>query len=235
MKLSVSDCMLRAGRRVGLLCCLLVLGGCGVLKPGAPSPTAFYSLDALPGAATVLPVSGNAPSLMISPPRAAAGFDSQRIIYVRQDHRIEYFARSEWVDTPARMLGGLLVTEMSNNGVFRSAAMGSSSAAADMRLVTEIIRLQQEFLGQPSVLRFTLRATLLNSRTQRVLAWREFDAQVAAPSDDPYGGVLAANLAVHQVVREVSAFLAETVRASLGAIAVGLPPFGLSDSRVSMP
>lgn len=202
----------RRGSIGALFCLVLLLGGCGVLKPKAPAQTVFYALEATPGSPA--PVAPGAPSLLITPTRAAAGFDSQRIIYVRQDHRIEYFARSEWVDTPAHMLGGLLVTEMSNNGSFRSAAMGTGAATADLRLVTDIIRLQQEFQGSPSQLRFTLRATLLDGRTQRVLAWREFDARVAAASDDPYGGVVAANQAVHQVVRQVSAFLDETVRAA---------------------
>ena len=49
---------------------------------------------------------------------------------------------------------------------------------------------------------------------QRVLAWREFDARVAAASDDPYGGVVAANQAVHQVLRKVSGFVGETLRAA---------------------
>ncbi len=208
--------LLRLRRVVGPLLCLMLLGGCNALKPAAAPQTVFYSLDAMPGGpvAVVPPAAQGAPSLLIVPTRAAAGFDSQRIIYVRQDHRIEYFARSEWVDTPARMLGGLLVMEMSNNGAFRSAAMGTGAAGAELRLVTDIVRLQQEFQSRPSQMRFTLRATLLDGRTQRVLAWREFDARVAAASDDPYGGVVAANQAVHRVVREVSAFLVETLRAA---------------------
>lgn len=199
--------------RMGLLfSVVLLLGGCGALKPQAPAQTVFYALEAMPG--RLAPVAQGAPTLLIAPTRAAAGFDSQRIIYVRQDHRVEYFARSEWVDTPARMLGGLLVTEMSHNGSFRSATMATGGATGDLRLVTDIIRLQHEFHSRPSELRFTLRATLLDERTQGVLAWREFDARIAAASDDPYGGVLAANQAVHQVLREVSVFLDETVRAA---------------------
>ncbi len=198
---------------IGLLCFLgLLFGGCAALKPKAPAQTVFYALEAIPG--TPVPVAQGAPSLLIAPTRAAAGFDSQRIIYMRQDHQFEYFARSEWVDTPARMLGGLLVNEMSNNGSFRSAAMAAGGAAGDLRLVTDIIRLQHEFYSRPSQLHFTLRATLLDERTQRVLAWREFDARVAAASDDPYGGVIAANQAVHQVLRKVSGFVGETLRAA---------------------
>lgn len=44
------------------------------------------------------------PTLIVSPPHAAAGFDSQRIMYLRQADQLEYFAHNEWIDTPARML-----------------------------------------------------------------------------------------------------------------------------------
>jgi cholesterol transport system auxiliary component len=56
--------------------------------------------------------------------------------------------------------------------------------------------------------RFTLRATLVDDRTRRVLAWREFEALVPAASEDPYGGVLAANQAVQNVLQDLSHFLA---------------------------
>ena len=46
----------------------------------------------------------------------------------------------------------------------------------------------------------------------RVLAWREFDATVPSASENPYGGVLAANRAIQTVLGELSAFCAETAR-----------------------
>ena len=88
-----------------------------------------------------------APTLIINPPHAAAGFDSPRIIYVRETHKLEYFAHSEWVDTPARMLAPLIVAAVENSGAFRAVVLTPSAAAGDLRLDTEIIRLQHEFLS----------------------------------------------------------------------------------------
>ena len=85
-----------------------------------------------------------------------------------------------------------------------------TAAVGDMRLDTEILRLQQNFDGQPSRVRFTLRATMVNNVTRAVLALREFDATVAAASDDPYGGVVAANRAVQTVLEQLAGFCAET-------------------------
>ena len=194
---------------LALLCA--VLTGCSVLSPTNAVAPAFYSLDA---AAAAAPASSaaSAPTLLIAPTRAAAGFDSPRIIYTREPHVIAYFAHSEWVDTPARMLGALLVTAMERNGAFRAVSVTSSAASGDLRLDTELVRLQHEFQTLPSQVRFTLRATLVDERTRRVVAWREIDSVVPSASQDPYGGVVAANAAVQRALQELSAFCVEALR-----------------------
>ncbi len=194
-----------------LLLAASLLGGCSVLKPSGEAPPRFYSLGATPGVAVQsaprpLPSNAAAPTLLVLTPGAAAGFDSQRIIYTRQEHRIEYFAHNEWVDTPSRMLQGLLVEAMARSGVFSAVSPASGAAGGDMRLETEIVRLQHEFLSQPSQVRFTLRATLVEDRTRRVLAWREFDTVVPSASADPYGGVTAASEAVQLTLQQLAMF-----------------------------
>ena len=47
-----------------------------------------------------------------------------------------------------------------------------------------------------------------------VIAWREFDTAVPAASDDPYGGVVAANPAVQIVLADLSAFCADAARSA---------------------
>lgn len=191
--------------------CLITLCACGALSPTTTPHPAYYALDNVQSAAPVsMPIA--APTLIINPPHAAAGFASPRIIYVREAHKLEYFANSEWVDPPARMLTPLLVAAAANTGAFRAVVLTPSAAAGDLRLDTEIIRLQHEFGTLPSRVRFTLRANLVDNKTREVLAWKEFDTSVAAGSEDAYGGVVAANRAVATVLESVSAFCAEAAR-----------------------
>jgi len=68
------------------------------------------------------------------------------------------------------------------------------------------LRLQHDFSVQPSRVRFTLRADLVDNATRQVIAGREFDATVVAASDDAYGGVVAANGAVQAVLAELADF-----------------------------
>ena len=215
----------RLSRLTGVGLCALTLCACSALSPSATPPPTFYSLNGAqggpragggPSAAATAPAVHQATSpqatLIINPPRAAAGFDSQRIIYLREAHKLEYFANSEWVEPPARMLGTLLVASLQGTGAFKAVVLAPGTAVGEMRLETDIIRLQQEFQTRPSRVRFTLRATLLDEKTRRVVAWREFDATVPSATDDPYGGVLAANLAVQSVLKELAAFCAEQLR-----------------------
>ena len=199
--------------RLGAAGLLLTLaGGCGALFPTTTTmQPSFYSLDNARAAApaSVAPtVPATAPTLIINPPHAAAGFDSSRIIYVRETHKLEYFSQNEWVDTPARMLAPLIVAAVENSGTFRAVVLTPSAAAGDLRLDTEIVRLQHDFGSQPSRVRFTLRAYMVDSTTRRVLASREFDETVAAASRDPYGGVVAANRAVQSVLEQLASFCA---------------------------
>lgn len=196
---------------------LITLSACSALQPSTTSQPTFYSLDnarpALPAQAAMPSAPQNSRlTLIVNPPRAAAGFDSQRIIYVREPHKLEYFAHSEWVDPPALMLGPLLVAAVQSSGAFSAVVPAPGAAVGDWRLDTEIIRLQHEFQTQPSRVRFTLRAYLIDSKTRRVVAWREFDDYAPAASEDPYGGVVAANRVVQSVLDKMSVFCAESAR-----------------------
>jgi cholesterol transport system auxiliary component len=200
-----------------LCACLLLLGAtgaCNTLRTTATPPPAYYSLDRAthPAAATAATrsIPASAPTLMVTPPHAVSGFDSRRMIYVRTAQKLEYFARNEWIDTPARMLAPLIVAATTASGAFRAVVPTPSSASGDLRLDTNIIRLQQEFGGGASRVRFTLRADLVESSSRRVVAWREFDVTVAATSEDPQGGASAAAQAVAAALEELARFCGET-------------------------
>lgn len=213
--------------RIATASVLIALAGCGVLRPKASEQPAFYSLDGAvkeaPTATRGEAIAGTrAPTLVVNPPRAAPGFDSPRIIYVREAHQLEYYAHSEWVDSPARMLAPLAIAAVGNSGAFAAVVPTPSAAAGDFRLDTEIIRLQHELTSQPSRVRFTLRAYVADSRTREVLAAREFDESVATTSETPYGAVIAASRAVQTVLAQLAAFCAEA--------AVKRPP-GQTDTR----
>lgn len=197
------------------LCGLAValLAGCGAsLLPKPPAAPARYTLDdASPRPASREPAA-DTPVLVVAVPRAAPGHDSVHMVYLRQPQELASFAFNEWVDTPARMLAPLLVRALQDSGAFRAVLLAPSAAGGDLRLETELIRLQQDFSARPSQLRLTLRAVLLDSATRRVIAWREFDEIEPAATDDPAGGAAAAHRATQRLLVALAAFGAEQGR-----------------------
>lgn len=192
----------------------LALGGCSVLRPSKPVQARFYALQSVaapskPPQATA--PAGSLPTLIVNPPYAAPGFDSRRILFVRTENQLEYFAHSEWVEPPARMLGPLLVAAIENTQAFGAVVLMPASAAGELRLNTELVRLQHNFQTQPSRVQFALRVHLIDDRTRKVLQWREFQSEAVATSETPEGGVTAANVAIQKVVYEVGTFLSTRV------------------------
>jgi len=224
--------ILFATTRLLLLPLLLTLGACGSLLPKPAPPPAFFALNAVANRpAVAVAVATSAPTLIVNPPQAAAGFDSARIIYVRQPHQLQYFAQSEWVDTPARMLAPLLVTALQRGGAFKAVVSSPSAAAGELRLDTEIVRLQQDLdAAGGSAVRFTLRATLVDNLTRKVRGTREFEASVAA-SADAYAGVVAANSAVQTVLSQVADFAAASAAASAAFAEPVIAPFAAAPAR----
>lgn len=193
---------------------LALTAACSSLLPARPAPPALFALES-PAAATPNPAAAapaSAATLIVFPTHAAAGFDSPRIVYQHEPHSHAAFAHSEWVDTPARMLTPLIVAGLQAQNSFRAVLTAPSAAAADLRLDTDIVRLQHEFGASPSRVRFTLRATLIDTATRRVLATRVFDETVPAQTEDAKGGVIAANAAVQSVLAQLGGFCAQAAQ-----------------------
>jgi cholesterol transport system auxiliary component len=154
----------------------------------------------------------------VNVPRAAAGYNSNRMVYVRQALTQEAYTRSVWVDTPARMLAPLLVNHLQQSGLFRAVLQAPSGAQADLRLDTTVVRLQQDFLQLPSRVHVEWQLSLMNTSKREVLAWHHIHVVRLAPSDDAAGGAQAGNAATQEALRQATDFL-QTAMAALPPLA----------------
>ncbi|MBC7708862.1 MAG: membrane integrity-associated transporter subunit PqiC [Rhizobacter sp.] len=211
--------LLASPQRFALAVAVLVcagggLSGCASLLPKPVAAPTLYILEAKAAPATALP--SNAPAqatarvtLVVNTPRADAGFDSPHMMYVREPYKLEYFVHSEWVDTPSRMLLPMIVLSVGKAGAFKTVVPATIAATGELTLDAEIVRLQQDFSVKPSRVVFTVRVYVLDTQTRKTIAWRELEAVVAATSDDPAGGVVAANRAVQIALQQVADFCVE--------------------------
>jgi len=213
-----------------LLGCLVVasafISGCSQLVPKATELPSFYILNGVKPAGTatkndvitsqdsqtaIMAKKSVQATLAVNLSTAAAGFDSARMVYSRVPYKLEYFAHSQWIDTPARMLTPLILNTLKAKSLFSAVTLTPSTANSHFSLDTQIIRLQQEFFGSQSRERLTLRATLIDNVKREVVFVRELDAVVAAKTENPYGGVVAANEAVEMLLEQLAVVCNETV------------------------
>ena len=182
------------------------LVGCSSLRPTEAESVRTYLLEAqFDRAEQVKPIPL---VLTVSPPRAAPGYITERMAFVRQPHMLEYFAKNRWAETPAKMLAPLLVRALELRTGFSAVTSSEGMVKGDVRLDAEIALLQQEFITSPSRLHMKLRVQLVEQTSYRVLATQVFDAVETAPTDDPYGGVIAANRMLPRLLSQIADFAA---------------------------
>lgn len=201
-------------RLAQVMCGLLALTA-GCLSPRTDSSnihTYQLSLDGWPS--EVRPGKPDGPVLLVSQPQAEPGFETQRMVYVKRPYELEYYAVNQWADTPVRMFAPLMVQALNQNDVWRAVIPLPSSIRGDYRLDTHGFLLQQEFLQQPSRVRMMIRAQLVDLKGSTILSTRVFEVVENATSENPYGGVQAANRAVAGLLDQIGSWLRQCVQHS---------------------
>lgn len=183
-----------------------LLSACSLLPKPEPVSINQYLLEYSPGQQAARQTRADAPVILVSVPRAHGGYDSSRIAYMKEDYGLRYYTRSSWADTPARMLAPLLADAIQSTGQFQALYATSGSVSADMRLDTELIRFHQDFRSLPSEMHITLRAQLIDLASGELLATLLVDRRMAADTDDAFGGVVAANRLLGQLLDELAQF-----------------------------
>jgi hypothetical protein len=115
-------------------------------------------------------------------------------------------------NTQARQLAPLIVHAIGRSGAFRAVGPIENGIFGQLRLETEILKLQQEFEGVPSSVRFTMQVYLIDNATNDVVASRDFDQAVPSASEDLHGGVVAGDREVQEVLAQLIRFCAEAAR-----------------------
>jgi cholesterol transport system auxiliary component len=147
--------------------------------------------------------------LLINQPTAQAGFETPRMAYLLRPHEVSYYAFNQWADTPARMFEVLLTQTMERTGLWHAVVQAPSAVKADYRLDCDNLVLEQQFFSRPSRLRVAMRALLIDHKRKNVLGTRNFEFFEVAPSEDAYGGVLAANRAATQLLEQLAEWVSK--------------------------
>lgn len=199
---------------IPLFCLISLLISACSLSPIKTPHVSYYQLntDNIASTAPHKQTKTTPYTLFVSKPVANAGYDSRAMIYIIKPYQLRSYAYNQWVDTPANMIMDVLTDHLQQSNYFHAVTFPPSSSRSDFRLNTQIIMFQQEFLQPISQFHLILQVTLINNKTQKALATRRFESIIDATGNDPYSGVLAANLAANKIGIEVTKFCTQFVR-----------------------
>ncbi|MFC3908024.1 ABC-type transport auxiliary lipoprotein family protein [Legionella dresdenensis] len=181
---------------------LLLLTACSPVKQEI---TNQYKLSAF--SAKRMTRQAGSHTILVTPPEAAAGYQTEQMLYLKKPYEINAFAHNAWFDEPADMLLPLMVQSLQYSGYFYAVASSPSAERADYRLDTQLIELQQNFLTRPSQLQFTVKIVLTRTSDNRIIGSRLISKRIPCAADTPYGGVVAANAATRQFTAELVTFI----------------------------
>jgi cholesterol transport system auxiliary component len=139
----------------------------------------------------------------------SVGYDARHMAYSMRPYERTFYAFSQWADTPPRLIQPLVVQTMEASGYFRAVIESSSSSPADVRLDLDLLVLQHEYDSTWSQGRMVIRAQLNDLETNGILGTRIFESTAPAPMETPYGGVLALNVTLENILGELVVWVAE--------------------------
>jgi cholesterol transport system auxiliary component len=190
-------------KRLFILLIPLLLASCSVFSPIKNLHSTTYELNAVP---TVAKRKSHSRTLLVLPVEAESIYNTTEMVYTLRPYEISYFAKNHWAETPAQMLQPLIVQTLQNTHFFHAVSSNSTLGHYDYILSTQLLKLQQEFTVQPSVVRLTLRAQLVDAGSGRIISTKQFSVVEPAAQNNPYGGVIAANKAVAKVLTRLTKF-----------------------------
>lgn len=148
-----------------------------------------------------------ASSILVSQPDAVAGYQTSQMLYVNKPYTLSAFAHNAWVSPPADMLFPLIVQSLQKSGQFYAVASTPYAPAADYRLDTQLLRLEQNFLQKPSVVELSVKVVLTRTSDNKVLASRILSIHEPAHAATPFGGAEAANRATTALTTQITRFV----------------------------
>jgi len=201
-------CMTRLGQwiRFGLmLLCPALLTAClGSTTP--PQPVYYYTLNyELPATQQfhLLPCTLRVERFSVSPP-----YNSQRIIYARDDLQRNAYAYNQWIVSPGELLPYFLARDLRRSNGFQAVLTPGSSLPATHSLygwVEEFTELDSASQGQASaILHITLISNLEQDPTRKILLQKRYKKLEPCKAKTPEALARAMSAAVADISMHVA-------------------------------
>lgn len=190
-----------------LIIMMLSLVACTPIKPDVTNQykLAAYSDEKITSQKTDM-------TILVSQTHAIGGYETEQMLYVDKPYQLSSFVKNSWVSPPASMLTPLIVQSLQQSNYFFAVTSGPDSDKTDYKIDTQIIDFQQNFLTKPSQIELRIQASISHTDDSRLIASRAFVIHTPCSSNNPYGGVVAANNAVKTFTQELTKYVIYQIR-----------------------
>lgn len=150
-------------------------------------------------------------TLAVGEPNASTALDSNRIAVRPEPSRLQVYAGAIWSDHAPALVQSALVDALGDSGRFRAVVRPTDSVAADLLLRLDLTHFEAIYADdakRPTVV-IELQATLVEQRSQRVLASRRFRNEQPSEREKLPQVVAAFEAGLSATATEMAPWLAE--------------------------
>ena len=181
------------------------LAGCSIFQPVETTAKTTYIFND-PTTSQHAGISHSKKDLLVSIPTAPRWLNTSEMLYQTSASEINYFAQNEWAAPPALMLEPIIAHALSHAGIYHVVVQAPFGGNADERLDVQILTMQQDFTSNPSVYNLVLQAQLIQMSTGNIIRGQRFSYTIPTETNDPAGGVAAANKAIEEWIPQLIDF-----------------------------
>lgn len=208
----MTDFSRRAFNLAGLTGVAGLLSGCGGTLLSRPEPPDLYTLTPKSTFDEGLPTVDW--QLLVEEPTASAGLDTERIAFLEDFVRLQYYADVAWTDRAPAMVQRLLIESFENSGRIASVGREGFGLRANYILKTELREFQAERQdGAAPTVRARLGVKLTAMPERVIIANDGFGAVDTARSQDFRDIILAFDEALGDVMRDTVEWTLRTAQA----------------------
>lgn len=155
---------------VPIVLLMAALAGCAGFHRDTPSAQ-FYVLRAAPVAASNVTPPAASMTLRVSRTVAAPGLDSDNIVLMRSDHRMDFFAASRWAAPLTDVVESLAVETLRGTGAWAAVNDSQGAFSSEYYLQISIRRFEADYTaGGNPVARVTLDCSIGRRAERDLLA-----------------------------------------------------------------
>lgn len=150
-------------------------------------------------------------TLLVLVPETAPAYATTQMTYTTQSYQVAYFSQNEWAATPSQMIQSLILQTLRNTHYFSEVLSPPHFGRHTFELRTELVDLKQDFTSKPAMLKLAMRFSLSREATNQIIATKELSIQEPMTDRNAHAGVVAANEAISNALRELASFIIDKV------------------------